>query len=136
MHSDVLHLMSNLPLLILFGTFLYEYFDFIAFPVIPLIIGSASNAFTVYFYPATVHLLGASGMIYGMVSLWLVLYIYHDTDHSIMMRIFRATGFALIMLFPETYNPSTSYLAHAGGFIIGIMCALLLLPFLKVRKFN
>jgi rhomboid protease GluP len=134
MHSDGLHLISNLPLLILFGTFLYEYFGFMAFPVIPLIIGLISNGFTIIFYQDSIHLLGASGMIYGMVSLWLVLYIYHDTDHSIMMRIFRSTGFTLIMLFPETYNPSTSYLAHASGFTTGLISGILILPFIKLKK--
>ena len=133
-HADALHLVSNLPLLLLFGLLLFEYFGFIAFPAVPLIIGAASNAFTICFYPTSTHLLGASGMIYGMVSLWLVLYIYNDTDRSIMMRVFRATGFSLIMLFPETYNPSTSYLAHVSGFLGGIISGLILLPFLKVRK--
>jgi membrane associated rhomboid family serine protease len=88
---------------------------------------------TLYFYADSTRLLGASGMIYGMVALWLVLYIHRDTDHSLMMRLFRATGFALIMLFPETYNPSTSYLAHASGFVIGIITGLLVLPFTRVR---
>lgn len=79
-------------------------------------------------------LVGASGMIYGMAALWLVLYIYHDTDRSMKMRIFRAAGFTLIVLFPETYNPSTSYMAHAAGFTLGIISALLILPFAKVKN--
>ncbi len=133
-HADALHLVSNLPLLLLFGMLLFEYFGFIGFPAVPLIIGAASNAFTICFYQSFARLLGASGMIYGMVSLWLVLYIYHDTDRSMMMRIFRATGFALIMLFPETYNPATSYLAHASGFVIGIISGFIILPFINVRK--
>lgn len=132
-HADSVHLISNLPLLILFGWFLFEYFGFYMFPVMSLLIGILTNMVTLYFYADSTRLLGASGMIYGMVALWLVLYIHRDTDHSLMMRLFRATGFALIMLFPETYNPSTSYLAHASGFVIGIITGLFVLPFTRVR---
>jgi len=132
-HVDSIHLLSNLPLLILFGWFLFEYFGFFVFPLMSLLIGILTNMVTLYFYADSTRLIGASGMIYGMTSLWLVLYIFRDTDHSLKMRIFRATGFALIMLFPETYNPTTSYMAHASGFVIGIITGLLLLPFIKVR---
>lgn len=132
-HKDVIHLLSNLPLFFFFSVFLYEYFGFLVFPVIPLITGACTNLFTLYFYPETVRLIGASGMVYGMVSLWLVLYIYNDTDHTIPVRIFRSTGFAIILLFPTAYNQETSYLAHASGFFIGIMFALIILPFAKVK---
>ncbi len=133
-HSDGMHLLSNMPFFIIFGFILYDYFGFILFPVISLITGVAANIITLWFYPGNIKLVGASGMIYGMVSLWLVLYIFHDTDHTMTRRIFRATGFTLIVLFPETYNPSTSYLAHAAGFIIGILSALIILPYTMYRN--
>jgi len=132
-HADIVHLLSNIPLFFFFGLFLYEYFGFILFPVLSLIIGVSANAVTIYFYPETVRLVGASGMVYGMVSLWLILYIYHDTDHTIPIRIFRSTGFTLIILFPTTYDPETSYMVHAAGFFIGILSALMVLPFVSVR---
>lgn len=132
-HADFIHLLSNIPLYFFFGLFLYEYFGFLLFPIIPLLIGIIANACTVYFYPDDVRLVGASGMVYGMASLWLILYIYHDTDHTIPRRILRSTGFALIILFPSTYNPTTSYLVHAVGFFTGIIFALTLLPFINVK---
>lgn len=132
-HADAVHLLSNMPLFFFFGLFLYDYFGFLVFPLVSLAIGVSANAVTLYFYPGAVRLVGASGMLYGMVSLWLVLYIYHDTGHTIPVRIFRAAGFTLIVLFPSTYNPSTSYLAHAAGFLIGIFSALAILPFTRVR---
>jgi membrane associated rhomboid family serine protease len=88
---------------------------------------------TLYFYTDYIRLIGASGDIYGMVSSGLCFISITIQIESIMMRIFRATGFALIMLFPEKYNPSTSYLAHASGFVIGIITGLLVIPFAKVR---
>jgi len=132
-HADIVHLMSNLPFFIFFGLVLYEYFGLLLFPLVPLLTGAFANAFTLYFYPPGVRLIGASGMVYGMVSAWLVLYICHDKDRTVFVRIFRSAGFALIVLFPETYNPSTSYLVHAAGFVTGMIFALLLLPFVKVR---
>ncbi len=135
-HADTVHLLSNMPLFCFFGLFLYEYFGFVLFPVLSLLVGAAANAVTLYFYPETLRIVGASGMLYGMVSLWLVLYVYHDTDHTVPVRIFRSTGFTLIMMFPETYNPETSYLVHAAGFFIGIICALAVLPVVKVKERN
>jgi membrane associated rhomboid family serine protease len=132
-HSGSVHLLSNIPLFFFFGLFLYEYFGILLFPVIPLLIGMLANAITLYFYPDTVMLIGASGMVYGMASLWLILYIYHDTDHTVPVRIFRSIGFTLIVLFPTTYDPSTSYMAHAAGFVLGILSAVLILPFIKVK---
>lgn len=132
-HADAVHLLSNLPLFFFFSLFLFEYFGFLLFPVISFLIGIIANAVAIYFYPDSVRLVGASGMVYGMVSLWLILYIYHDTDHTIPMRIFRSIGFTLIVLFPTTYNPTTSYLVHAVGFGIGILCAIAVLPFAKVK---
>lgn len=132
-HSDIVHLLSNIPLFFFFGLFLYEYFGFMLFPVLSLLTGIAANTVTLYFYPDTVRLVGASGMVYGMVPLWLVLYIYHDTDHTVPLRIFRSIAFALIMMFPSTYDPDTSYMAHAAGFVIGILCAVAVLPFARVK---
>lgn len=133
-HADGVHMLSNMPFFIIFGVLLYEYFGFLLFPVISLAIGTAANAVTLRFYEDAVRLMGASGMIYGMVSLWLVLYIYYDTDRTMKMRIFRTIGFTLIVLFPETYSATTSYMAHAAGFILGIISAILVLPFIKVKS--
>lgn len=132
-HSGPVHLLSNMPFFIFFGLVLYDYFGFLFFPALPLLLGVCSNAMTLYLYADDVHLVGASGMIYGMVGLWLVLYIRHDTARTIPARIFMAAGFTLAVMFPETYTPSTSYLAHATGFITGIMCGIMALPFARVK---
>jgi len=134
MHADSVHLLSNMPLFILFGLLLHEYFGFILFPALSLAAGVCANIITLYFYPDSVRLVGSSGMIYAMAALWLVMFICHDTGHTTGIRIFRATGFALIVLFPETYNPSTSYMAHAAGFAAGIIFALAALPLVKVKN--
>ena len=132
-HSDMVHLMSNLPFFVIFGFLLYDYFGILLFPVLSLTAGIISNAVTVYIYPPGESIVGASGMVYAMVAIWLVLYMRHDTGSSVPVRILRAAGFALAVLIPETINPSTSYLAHAAGFVSGLLLGLAALPFSMVR---
>lgn len=135
-HADIDHLASNTPLFLIFGWLLHAYFGWIAFPATALLVGVLSNLATIITMSQTGSLVGASGMLYGMVALWLVLYVHFDTDHTVPMRIFRATGVSLLLLFPTTFRPSTSYTAHATGFIIGIAAGMLLTRLVKVRQLD
>ena len=67
-------------------------------------------------------------MIYSMVAMWLVFFLKFDTRYSFFIRLIRAIAFILVILFPSEIKPHTSYSAHAFGFIIGLITALLLLP--------
>jgi membrane associated rhomboid family serine protease len=131
-HANVEHVLSNAPLFLIFGWFLYAYFGFRAFPLASLVVGVLSNAATLYFYPPQTTLVGASGMLYGMVALWLVLYVRFETAFSVPMRIFRAIGVSILLLFPTTFQASTSYLAHATGFVIGVAVGFAMLPFARL----
>ncbi len=133
-HADLSHLLGNALIFLIFGWMLRAYFGLIVFPVASFLIGLITNIVTIAAYDPRIKLLGASGMAYGMVALWLVFYIRHDTDHRIPVRIFRAAGFALVMMFPTTFDPHVSYLAHAAGFGIGLVTGLLLLPFVSVHE--
>jgi rhomboid protease GluP len=132
-HADLAHLLSNALIFLIFGWMLKAYFGMISFPIASLVVGVITNLITIAVYEPGIKLLGASGMAYGMVSLWLVFYIRHDTDHAVPVRIFRAIGFALVMMFPTTFDPQVSYLAHAVGFITGMALGLLLLPIISVH---
>jgi rhomboid protease GluP len=130
-HADLLHLISNALILLVFGWMIRAYFGLIAFPVLSLIIGIATNLVTISLYDPRIKLIGASGMAYGMVAFWLVLYIKYDKDHRVPVRIMRAVGFALVMMFPSTFDPHVSYLAHAVGFVVGLLTGLLLIPVIR-----
>src|SRR5205085_178005 len=67
LHADITHLAANGPLLLIFAYILEAYFGNIAFPVASFLVGIASNFVTVMFYSPHTHLVGASGMAYGMV---------------------------------------------------------------------
>ncbi len=133
-HADLSHLLGNALIFIVFGWMLKAYFGLIVFPVASIVIGLITNLLTIAAYDPRIKLLGASGMAYGMVALWLVFYIHLDVDHRVPIRIFRAVGFALIMMFPTTFDPHVSYLAHAVGFMIGLVTGLLLLPIVSVHE--
>ena len=126
-HSGMKHFLSNLPLLIIFGWLLYDYFGAITFPISALILGALSNLATVWFYPPDIRLVGASGMIHSMVSLWIVFYIRYDITRPLRTRFFRAFGFVLVMLIPSAVYPRTSYLAHGTGFILGLLWGVIMI---------
>ncbi len=133
-HADLSHLLGNTLIFLVFGWMLKAYFGLLVFPAASLAIGLLTNLITIAAYEPRIRLVGASGMAYGMVALWLVFYIHHDTDHAVPVRIVRAIGFALVMMFPSTFDPRVSYLAHAIGFGTGLIIGFLLLPFINARE--
>lgn len=132
-HSSLEHLLANTPLFLIFGWFLRAFFGWLAFPVATLLIGVLSNLATIWTYSPQTELLGASGMLYGMVALWLVFYVRFATEFAVPMRIFRAIGVSLLLLFPTTFEQNVSYMAHATGFLFGGVIGFILLPFVKVQ---
>ncbi|SMF12523.1 rhomboid family intramembrane serine protease [Pseudobacteriovorax antillogorgiicola] len=120
-HSDIEHLLSNLWLFSVFAYLLRAFWGPSVFPVLSFgILGALTTATTIYHYGPGPRLLGASGMIYGMIGLWLVTYCRYETRFSLGTRIFRSIGFVLIMLFPTTVTKNVSYSAHAFGFLWGL----------------
>ena len=127
-HSDITHLLSNLWLFAIFGYLVRAFWGPVVFPIITfLVLGGLTTFMTVYYYGPGPRLLGASGMIYGMIALWLVTYCRYETRYSLKMRLFRSIGFVLIMLFPTTITKNVSYSAHFFGFVVGIVLGLLLI---------
>ena len=83
---------------------------------------------TIALNPPAVRLLGASGVVYAMVGMWLTFYLTIETAYSFKMRLVRVVAFILVLLFPTTFEPTTSYLAHTFGFIFGVAAAGIILP--------
>jgi rhomboid protease GluP len=131
-HGNLDHLLHNLPIYLFFAWLLQGYFGWLASVFLPLVIGIVSNGLTVYFYDEQVHLLGASGMIFGMVALWLVLYVRFDHRNWWVKRVARAIAFALMVLVPQTYDPKVSYLAHLTGFLCGLILGVIFTPLIAV----
>jgi rhomboid protease GluP len=125
-HADFGHLISNLPLLVVFGWLLRAYFGLVAFPFATIILGALANWMTLYFYSPHVYLIGASGMVYGAVAIWVSLYLRYENRFTFKKKLLRAAGVLILLLFPQSYSPTTSYLAHGFGFLFGILAAVAL----------
>lgn len=132
-HADTAHLLSNSILLLFFGWMLNAYFGNFVAVAVSLIVGTLANFVTVSQYPLHTELIGASGMVYGMAAMWLVLYLRFEKNYAAHQRIIRVVGFVLLLLFPTQYDAKTSYLAHASGFILGAVAAFMLLPMVHLN---
>lgn len=132
-HADLSHLLSNAIPLTFFSYLLFGYFGSLVFPCISLLAGTLVNLLSILTYPPGSQLVGASGVVYWMSGFWLTMFFLIERRYSVFHRILRALGFALITLFPTTFDPSVSYRAHAIGFGIGILFAAIY--FLRRKKF-
>ena len=136
-HGDLGHLLSNAPLLLVFGFYLRAFFGLWVFPLGSVLVGGLVNALTVLNYEPAQRLIGASGMVYAMAGMWLVFYLRFDVRYSVPQRFLRVCGFVLMVLMPTTFVPEVSYLAHFLGFLLGILFAIILcpiFPFLQLPK--
>ncbi len=123
-HGDIKHLVSNVLPFSLFAYFLYGYFGFRVFPVQAFLLGALVNLISLYTYPSSTTLIGASGVVYLIGAFWLTMYVLLHRRYSLRNRMVRSFGFALLLFFPRSYELHVSYRTHAIGFGLGIAWAL------------
>jgi rhomboid protease GluP len=131
-HADLEHLLSNMYMLWIFSFFVFGYFGFGVFPAASILLGAAANALAVLTYGPNTELLGASGLVYILGGFWLTLYPLIQRQYSVVNRVIRAIGIALVIFAPSTFVPTTSYITHAIGFALGI--GLGIFYFIKNKK--
>ncbi len=124
-HSDWKHLLSNSLGICGLSYLLYGYFGFKIYPGVTLAAGAGVTFIALLTYPPQTILLGASGVVYLMAAFWLTLYVCLERRFSVGKRLFRATGFILIVLVPTSFSPEISYRTHAIGFGVGVIVAVL-----------
>lgn len=124
-HADIRHLLSNGIFVIFFGYLLYGYYGFWIYPASMLLLGTLTSLIALMTYPANIRLLGASGLVYLMVSFWLTMYIFVERTASFKKRLLRAIGISLIVLLPTTVQLTVSYRTHAIGCALGIIAGIL-----------
>ncbi|MBI3557311.1 MAG: rhomboid family intramembrane serine protease [Deltaproteobacteria bacterium] len=123
-HADFKHLGSNLVLFGILSFILNAYFGLWIFPLLTLLLSSATNFVALLTYSADVTLIGASGAVYVMAGFWLAMYMGIERGHSVANRLIRCVGFTLILLIPEAFEPVVSYRTHAIGFGFGVLAAI------------
>ena len=119
MHADLYHLLANTPMFLFFGFYLGAYFGKGVFPVLAVVVGALANLATIGTYAPQTRLMGASGMVYGMQGMWLVLYLHYDVRYRFPVRLMRVLGVMLILMVPTAYEDNVSYAAHGFGFLFG-----------------
>ncbi|MFP5386547.1 MAG: rhomboid family intramembrane serine protease [Bacteriovoracia bacterium] len=138
LHADLTHLAHNAFFFAGLAGLLHNYFGFLVFPVLSLIVGGLINLVALSIYPPEVHLVGVSGVIYFMASFWLTLYLLIERRQKLIVRVVHAIAVSLIFFFPQVFEQKTSYLAHGLGFLFGVPLGLLyyFLNRRKIRSFD
>lgn len=132
-HADLRHLLSNLFYSSVLIYFLVGYFGAKIIPLAALLFGALTNYLTLIKMPEEQLLLGFSGVVFWLGSLWLTLYFFLMNKRSLLQRTLRTLGIALLIFFPsEAFDPTVSYKAHFVGFIGGIVFGIIL--YLDKRK--
>jgi rhomboid protease GluP len=124
-HADLNHFFSNAIGLFLFGYLLYGYFGPLVYPVLAFLLGTIVQAISLASYPPATSLVGASGVVYLMAASWLTLFVLIERRFSILKRLLRSIGFALVMLLSSTFDPAISYRTHFIGLFAGVLLALI-----------
>lgn len=131
LHADVGHLMANATIgFILLGLAMARFGAGWAL-LVSFLAGGAGNLLAYFVDPMIHRSLGSSGMVMGSLGLVAVQSFGFWMDHVNRKRLFASGVFAGILLFILLgTDPRSDVLAHAGGFIGGILLgvALLLVP--------
>ena len=131
-HADLGHLLSNLLFLVIFGRFVGGHFGWIAFPVLPFILGGVANLSVLRTYPDDVSILGASGVVNVVGGMWLALFYMLSRQYRQSGRLLRAFGVGLLLFAPQEFRPNVAEKVHLAGLVIGVGAGLIW--FLAQRK--
>ncbi|AZZ37018.1 rhomboid family intramembrane serine protease [Bdellovibrio sp. qaytius] len=124
-HGDIGHLFGNLFLFVPFSLLLTGYFNFSLFPGLGFLIGGAINAIALQTMPLQTELLGISGLVNWMGSLWLTLFFLIDRRSSLRKRFAVVLFSSLVLFAPEAYKEDVSYVSHLIGYGLGILTGLI-----------
>jgi rhomboid protease GluP len=129
-HGDAKHLLSNVFLFFILGSFLTGYFGICRVLLWALVFGGFINLLVLPSLPLEVDLIGLSGVVFWMGGAWLILYFLIDRKRSLVQRSLRVMGIGLALFMPaEAFDPSISYESHLVGFLLGILAGLLYFSF-------
>lgn len=123
LHGSILHLVSNMLALYIFGKRLEETTSSATFLSIYFISGIGANALMLLF-PSNAVMIGASGCIFGIIGATLVLtsYFKKSIDRLNSTGIFTI---AIINLAISLVDPQITFSVHFFGFIIGIILGII-----------
>ena len=128
MHWDINHLVSNMIVLYYLGEVVEKHFGTVRYGFIYLAAGVCGNLLSmIYEIYAGLQIgsVGASGAIFGVIGALLILVLVHKgyLEQITIGRMLFMTVYSLYIGFTES---NVNNAAHIGGFVSGMMMALLL----------
>lgn len=114
-HGDLGHLFNNMLFLFLFGVGLEPNFKKFEFFGIYILSGLVGNILTLFILPPYTISLGASGCVFGLLSLAIMSNVSYDRTALLFGAVY--LGLFLIQSMGENINT----IAHLGGGIIGLL---------------
>ena len=134
-HGDLSHIFGNLFLFFPFSYYLISYFGYTFFSLVGFFSGGLVNLIVLQTMPASVGLIGASGVVNWMGGAWLVLSWLIDRRESTGRRILKVVAVTIVLFVPDNFSPEVSYLSHFLGYFVGIFSAVIFY-FLFKKKFD
>jgi len=116
LHGDLIHLISNLIGLVLFGTFVENIVSKIEYIVIYLLSGIVGNIMSLFLLPPYVISLGASGAIYGLIGAAVMLIILERNKSQLLITVIYLIYFVI-----TSFSPGINYASHIFGLILGLI---------------
>lgn len=116
LHGGLWHLVMNLLSLWLFGRVLEPMFGRLRYTML-LLVSALGGSFAVSILAPNSAVVGASGMVFGLIGAWFVVMRRLQQDITPMVVLIGINILAAIM------NPQISWEAHLGGAITGVIAA-------------
>ncbi|UJR11550.1 hypothetical protein I4U23_015730 [Adineta vaga] len=128
LHGGIIHLIINLLNQLVVGIPLERKFSSIRIAIIYIVSGIGSILLSAVGLPRNPSV-GASGALYGIFAVYLMDMIrnWKNLSHP-WLRIGLEGGFAAASLIIGIFVPIVDYMAHIGGFIVGILSGLIICP--------
>lgn len=125
-----MHLLSNALLLLVLGVQLETKYGGWRVGAVFVAAAAGGNLFSAAWESPCIAVVGASGGIFGLAGAYLAdMALNWETLRRPVMRSAGVVGFAAFVAVTVGTTPAgTSHLSHVGGFLVGLCCALVLLP--------
>lgn len=124
-HANLKHLLSNSLMLYFLTYFVTSFYGSFISIFLSFLASMITNGIVLTIYGGEITLVGVSGVVYYLWGFWLILYMLLQRHLSLTRRILQVGTVFLVLLIPTEFSPSTSYLAHYVGFLVGVFFGLI-----------
>ncbi|MHA1467045.1 MAG: rhomboid family intramembrane serine protease [Promethearchaeota archaeon] len=131
LHADIMHILSNMIALILFGSVVENNYSKLEYLLIYFISGLIGNLFSLLLLPLNTISLGASGAIFGLIGAAFILYTVEGEKTLIFLGLFYLAYFIV-----SSFAPGINLWAHLFGLLGGICFGYIFSRKMKSRDYD